>query len=539
MVEEIKPSAIQVIKPLTITEDDEEKTKYELQVEALESLLRDKEVADLPVSVISVTGAFRTGKSFLLNYLLRYLTAIENEESEDQWLGDFDQELEGFKWRRGADPETSGIMAWNKVFVIEPIPGQKQAVLLLDTQGAFDLDSDVKDITLIFALSTMLSSIQIYNVRGNLQTDNLQHLQLFTEFGRQAIAQDVSDSQPFQNLLFLVRDWQLDDSEGFEGGDQLLEKLMRITPKMNDEKRELREHVKSCFKSIRAFLMSHPGDAVRKGEFKGETSKLHPDFVSNMKTLVPELLNLPDVKVDTAGNPLSCAELCDYFKKYTAIFQDEEMPETVTIMEATAEVNHHMAVQKAKASFKQEIEDIIPKQLGYLQANAFDEKSQEVMTKALSVFDGTKRMLSKKYGPKFRQDLETELLSDIEQKRKLNDERRAAKLVQTPLIIIVALFVCWFAIFILEMLWLSPVAAFVNALSTLLIGGILVWLADQSNLIPGGFPVQQIIDMIAELLRDNILKPMAGVAMNGIRQANPDVARIIQQVAAPKGNKED
>jgi len=27
--------------------------------------------------------------------------------------------------------------------------------------------------------------------------------------------------------------------------------------------------------------------------------------------------------------------------------------------------------------------------------------------------------------------------------------------------------------------------------------------------------------------------------MNGIRQANPDVARIIQQVAAPKGDKED
>ena len=88
--------------------------------------------------------------------------------------------------------------------------------------------------------------------------------------------------------------------------------------------------------------MSHPGDAVRKGEFKGETSKLHPDFVSNMKTLVPELLNLPDTKFDTAGNPLTCAEVCDYFKKYTAIFQNEEMPETVTIMEATAEVNPHM-----------------------------------------------------------------------------------------------------------------------------------------------------------------------------------------------------
>lgn len=31
------------------------------------------------------------------------------------------------------------------------------AVLLLDTQGAFDDDSDVKDVTLIFSLSTMIS----------------------------------------------------------------------------------------------------------------------------------------------------------------------------------------------------------------------------------------------------------------------------------------------------------------------------------------------------------------------------------------------
>ena len=87
--------------------------------------------------------------------------------------------------------------------------------------------------------------------------------------------------------------------------------------------------------------------------------------------------------------------------------------------------------------------------------------------KALSVFDGTKRMLSKKYGPKFRQDLESELLSDIEQKRKLNDERRAAKLVQTPLIIIVALFVCWFAIFILgkKMVLYHPLKMLRNAVA--------------------------------------------------------------------------
>ena len=91
-------------------------------------------------------------------------------------------------------------------------------------------------------------SCQIYNIRGNLQSDNLQHLQLFTEFGRQAMEEAGPESVPFQDLLFLVRDWNLDDTEGYEGGESLLKKRLEITQKMNDEKRELRQHIKSCFK---------------------------------------------------------------------------------------------------------------------------------------------------------------------------------------------------------------------------------------------------------------------------------------------------
>ena len=96
-------------------------------------------------------------------------------------------------------------------------------------------------------------SCQIYNIRGNLQSDNLQHLQLFTEFGRQAMEEAGPESVPFQDLLFLVRDWNLDDTEGYEGGESLLKKRLEITQKMNDEKRELRQHIKSCFKVSHSF----------------------------------------------------------------------------------------------------------------------------------------------------------------------------------------------------------------------------------------------------------------------------------------------
>ena len=91
-------------------------------------------------------------------------------------------------------------------------------------------------------------SCQIYNLRGNLQSDNLQHLQLFTEFGRQAMDEVGHESTPFQKLIFLVRDWNLDDTDGYAGGEALLKKRLEINPKMNDEKRELRQHIKSCFK---------------------------------------------------------------------------------------------------------------------------------------------------------------------------------------------------------------------------------------------------------------------------------------------------
>lgn len=51
-------------------------------------------------------------------------------------------------------------------------------VLLMDTQGAFDTESTVKECATIFALSTMISSVQVYNLHANIQENDLQHLQV-------------------------------------------------------------------------------------------------------------------------------------------------------------------------------------------------------------------------------------------------------------------------------------------------------------------------------------------------------------------------
>ena len=65
----------------------------------------------LPISDLvfsSFLGAFRRGKSFLLDFLLRYLS----NGGKDDWLGSEDRKddvpLTGFHWRGGADRDTTG-----------------------------------------------------------------------------------------------------------------------------------------------------------------------------------------------------------------------------------------------------------------------------------------------------------------------------------------------------------------------------------------------------------------------------------------------
>lgn len=154
-----------------------------LDKDALARILLADDVKDLPVMVLSVAGVFRKGKSFLLNFFVRYML---NRNKAD-WLVDDNVPLQGFKWSGGSATATKGIWIWDEVFVVTTTGGKKVAVIFLDTQGTFDTKSTVNNCVTIFALSMVASSVQIYNISQNIGEDHLQHLQLFTQFGKMAL----------------------------------------------------------------------------------------------------------------------------------------------------------------------------------------------------------------------------------------------------------------------------------------------------------------------------------------------------------------
>ena len=97
------------------------------------------------------------------------------------------------------------------------------------------LRSTVRECATIFALSAMLSSVLVYNLTANIQEDDLQHLELFTEYGR--LAMDESGEKPFQKLQFLVRDWSYpyEAPYGRDGGEKIVNKRLEVTEKQHSE----------------------------------------------------------------------------------------------------------------------------------------------------------------------------------------------------------------------------------------------------------------------------------------------------------------
>uniref|UniRef100_A0A224Z046 Guanylate-binding protein n=1 Tax=Rhipicephalus zambeziensis TaxID=60191 RepID=A0A224Z046_9ACAR len=319
--------------------------KIDLHEEALERILLADSVKDKPVIVVSVMGPAHGGKSFLLNYLLRYL----NSSGGDDWIGDDDAPLSGFNSRNAIGTVTKGILLWNKAFSVRTADGDEAALLLMDTEGAFGMGSSSNETASLSALSVLASSLQIYNVRNTIQEDQLQRLQLVAEFGK--ALQKSENSKPFQKLAYVVRDWQSPGLApyGPDGGRQVLDGYMNAPDQTMEDENHLRQSIHSFFSAIDCFLMPYPGKVVCSNTFDGRLRELDEDFKHSLKDLVPWLLAKEKLEVKKIyGNKVTCQQLLNNFKKYATIIREGGLPKVKSEVEALADETNRSALEKAK-----------------------------------------------------------------------------------------------------------------------------------------------------------------------------------------------
>lgn len=417
---------------VTVSKEDH---SFGLDIEALSKVLLAPEVRDKHVVVVSVAGAFRKGKSFLLDFMLRYM----HRKGDANWLGKEDEPLTGFSWRGGSEPETTGIQLWSEVFLVQKTDGTELAVVLMDTQGAFDAQSTVKDCATIFALSTMTSSVQIYNLSQNIQEDDLQQLQLFTEYGR--LAMDEIFLKPFQSLMFLIRDWSFpyEYGYGFKGGSDFLDKRLQVKEAQHEELQTVREHIHSCFTNISCFLLPHPGLKVATNpSFQGQLSEVGPDFKKQLMDLIPTLLhpdNLSEKEIN--GNKVTCMGLVEFFKAYIKIYQGEDLPQPKTMLMATAEANNLAAVAASKEQYYKSMEKVCGGDLPYVSPESLEEKHHFHFREALHNFSSTKKMGGQEFCDRYQGQLEKELDEMWQSYQKHNESKNLFSAFRTPAVLFV------------------------------------------------------------------------------------------------------
>lgn len=92
-------------------------------------------------------------------------------------MGEPDEPLKGFSWKGGVKRDTNGIIMWSDVFLHEA-KNKKLAIILMDTQGLFDTKTSPTENSRIFALGTLASSIQIFNLNDVILENQLEYLQV-------------------------------------------------------------------------------------------------------------------------------------------------------------------------------------------------------------------------------------------------------------------------------------------------------------------------------------------------------------------------
>lgn len=68
------PKAVRIVTPINHT--------FRLELDELKSILENDNIKDRHVVVVSIAGAYRQGKSFLLNFFVKYLNAQVNSCTE-------------------------------------------------------------------------------------------------------------------------------------------------------------------------------------------------------------------------------------------------------------------------------------------------------------------------------------------------------------------------------------------------------------------------------------------------------------------------
>lgn len=226
---------------------------------------------------------YRTGKSYLLNRMLL-------------------NRQKGFGVGPSINPCTKGLWVWGTPLTGFSPDGNPLNVLVIDSEGIGGLDEDNNHDMRIFSLALLLASYFLYNSNGSIDENALSNLSLVVNLTKHIQFKSQSTNEIDMNRLleylpsfmWVVRDFALqlvDENQNEISSRDYLERALQ--EKGNDQKNEIRQHLKKFFRDRECCTMIRPltnEDELQNLEHM-ELEELRAEFVEQVMHLRRKVIN--------------------------------------------------------------------------------------------------------------------------------------------------------------------------------------------------------------------------------------------------------
>mmetsp|Transcript_16346 Transcript_16346/g.37705 ORF Transcript_16346/g.37705 Transcript_16346/m.37705 type:complete len:581 (-) Transcript_16346:66-1808(-) len=406
--------------PLQIIKLDQEENKVTIDEESLAIIEKNCRAhgSAMEVAVLSVMGAFRTGKSFLLDVMLRFLRAEASGAKTElsgpergsgeaypvpEWMrGQLEgsgEASDGFRFKGGMDKCTEGIWIWSKPFK-RIVNGKEVLLLLMDTQGAWDSEMTKEQSATVFGLTALLSSKLIYNISMQIQEDKVENLGFFMNFAQGALraaaeknrqsgnaVDEAEIERPFQSLTFLIRDWR-NFRDGWSMDDctkQMQEHMERhMNPKQANEN-STTTALKRMFHEIGVWCLPHPGFAIEKETWSGDVSDIQDDFIRFVDIYMHKTFTSELETKRMLGAPLSSLSFGEVVRSFVRAFQDVQCHAT-TFTEAVQTATVLAAQDNLQQFYRQEMEKELSSKSSGMSRDVFTARHEDLMKELQAKF---------------------------------------------------------------------------------------------------------------------------------------------------------
>ncbi|XP_072889437.1 guanylate-binding protein 1-like isoform X2 [Hemitrygon akajei] len=317
-------------KPLQLVYNIDEELK--LNPEALKVL----QSIEVPMVVVAVVGAARTGKSYLMNCI----------------AGD----KNGFSVDSSVQAHTKGIWMWCRSLPQRP----NEVLLLLDTEGLGDPEKgDIDNDHSIYSLAILLSSILIYNGQRNIDQKSLQDLHFVTELSKRIQMKSQPDGcnswnfvRFFPEFVWVIRDLTLDMNINGKhvSPNEYLEHRLKLKDseirKQDKEYNELRRCIRNHFPSRCCFAFPFPTHPNNVGQLQElEDKDLDKDFIKERQKLINYIHTHTKVKRVVGGQLVT--GFVELTKAYVGMMVDGVLPCVESSVAKLMEVENQAALDEA------------------------------------------------------------------------------------------------------------------------------------------------------------------------------------------------